>query len=516
MKRLTSSILILFELAFFMTYFSSCSRDESVISLEDANTSLNHLKSAMTNCDWTFQYVDNFNNADVSNDYGLNDILATRQLYGDWKNTTWIRKSGAWYDKVTQPWCVEVNHPYTPNALSFHLEYSAAMLNKLISTGPAGRYRVSFTTDPATGEQSSAYWTSFMLDAGSTNRGYVTQTNFGFLIGSNGTVQIFQNGNNKAVSGTVPAAAEYHVVLDIKPGSLVATVNGVQLTATLNEAIPTSAYAYLGAYIDPANVVVSSFDDLVINTQFQTAAKRILHYGYYFVSSSTYGNHFSEVSDYTNFNFIESITSETPNTNTNVLYVRWQFWADESGVLKSDWLIQWNLLLTTINQNIGKIKALYLVDEPFWAIPMSVADYNMVLNHIKADLPSLPIITVFAAPTVNDLADTRIANVSNNISWVGADEYVPVSNFSEIISLNTILGNKRSANNLFLIPQTWFSGTLTDPAVAEINWMYYNLALSNPRVIGIWNFGLWCWQTPAEVPITLEAQKLMGKAITVY
>ena len=515
MKRLTSSILILFELAFFMTYFSSCSRDEAVISLDEANSGPTQVKSAITDCDWTFQYVDNFNNANVSNDYGLNDILATRQLYGDWKNTTWIRKSGAWYDKVTQPWCVEVNHPYTPNAISFHLEYSAAMLNKLILTGPAGRYRVSFTTDPATGEQSSAYWTSFMLDAGSTNRGYVTQTNFGFLIGSNGAVQVFQNGNNKAVSGTVTAATEYQVVLDIKPGSLVAIINGVQLTATLDEAVPTNAYAYLGAYIDPVNVVVSTFDDLVINTQFSTAAKRVQHYGYYWADRS-YGTHFSEIADYTNFNFVEFIDATTPNTKTNVLQLRWQFWADGSGNLRPDWEAQWIATLATINQNIGKIKALYLFDEPFWAVPCSVTDYNMVLNRVKADCPSLPIIAVFAYPTVNDLADTRIQNVSNVIDWVGADKYVSVSNFSQVTTMITNLKNKRPNNNIFLVPQTHFEGTTTDAQVAEINWLFYNQALNNSKVIGIWNFGLWCFTTPAQVPITLEAQKLIGKAITVY
>ncbi len=517
MKKLKHTLLILFEFMLLLIFVSSCNNKESVIMINAVDSGSNPQKvGTPTGCDWTFQYVDNFNNANNNNDYGLNDNLPKRQLYGDWKNTTWIRKGGAWYTHTIHEWYSQVNHPFIPNVLTFHSDLSSVMLNKVLSTGTAGKYRVSFTTNPGTNEQSSEYWTSFMLNSNSAKEGWVTGTNFGFLICSNGGVQVFQNGNSKTVTGTVPAASKYQVVLDISPGSLIATINDVQLTATLNESIPTSAYAFLGANIDSANPIVSSFDDLVINTQYQTASKRIQNYGYYWVSSSSYGDHFSEVADYTNFNFIESITSATPNTKTNVLQVRWQFWSDNTGILNPNWLANWNALLTTINQNANKIKAIYLFDEPFWAVPVSLTDYNMVLNRVKTDLPNIPIISVFAYPTVNDLADTRIANVTNSLDWIGADEYVPVSNFSEITNLINILGNKRPDNNIFLIPQTDFEGTTTDADVAAINWMFYNMALSNPRVIGLWNFGLWSSTTPSQVPITLEVQKLIGKAITAY
>jgi hypothetical protein len=512
MKKIKFAKLVLCGLAFLTILINGCTKEEIIQTNE--NTPV-HLKSTATNCDWTFHYVDNFNNAVNSSDYGLNSNLAARQLYGQWKNTTWTRKSGAWYNKTTQPWCVQVNHPYLPNVLSFHLEYSAVLLNKLISAGTPNKYRVSFKTNPSTTEQTSNYWTSFMLDASSTKRGYVTQTNFGFLIGSNGSVQVFQNGNSQTVTGIVPAAAEYQVVLVITPGSLQMTINGTQLTAVLNETVPSNSYAYLGAYIDPANPVVSSFDDLVINTQFSTAAKRVQHYGYYWADRA-YGTHFSEITDYTNFNFVEFIDATTPNTKTNVLQLRWQFWADATGNLRPDWETQWIATLATINQNIGKIKALYLFDEPFWAVQCSVSDYNMVLNRVKADCPTLPIIAVFAYPTVNDLADTRIQNSSSVIDWVGADRYVSVSNFSLVNTMNTILKIKRPNNNIFLIPQTHFEGTTTDAQVAEINWLFYSQALNDTRVIGLWNFGLWCFTIPAQVPITLEAQKLIGKAITTY
>src|SRR5690606_32688859 len=102
------------------------------------------------------------------------------------KNSTWVRKEGTWYNKTIQPWFSQVNHPSTPHALSFHLEHNAVMLNKLISSGSNGGYRISFKTNPVKNDQSSGSWVSFMLNGSSSNKGYVTGTEFGFLIGSNG------------------------------------------------------------------------------------------------------------------------------------------------------------------------------------------------------------------------------------------------------------------------------------------------------------------------------------------
>jgi len=498
--------------------FGACEEESELqINGEDSSLSISSekLKSAAANYDWRFHYVDNFNEVDNSNDYGLNDNLAARQLYGSWKNTNWIRKAGTWYDKVIKPWFSQVNHPLSPGVLSFHLEHSGIMLNTQMSSEHCSRYRVSFKTDPIKNDSSSGNWTSFMLDGSSSKRGWVTQTEFGFLIGSNGDVQVFQNGNSKSCIGTVAASDVYNVVLDIMPGSLVATINGSEVTAVLDETLPTNSYAYLGAYIESGTGYVSTFDDLVINTQYQAGESRIKHYGYYWTSSS-YGENISQVAEYTNFNFIESITSSVPNTKTHVLQVRWQFWSDSSGELNTDWLAQWNNLLDEINQNIDKIKALYICDEPFWAVNVDLADYNMVLSQVKSDLPNLPVISVFAFPTVEDLQDPRIANVTDSLDWSGADKYVAVDDFSQVENMNNILMNKRPYDDIFLIPQTFFEGTITDEQVAEINWLFYNEALDNDRVIGIWNFGLWSHQQPNEVPITLEVQKLIGRAIISY
>ena len=382
---------------------------------------------AVSNCDWKFEYVDNFDKAYLSttSDFGLNNNLAFRQLYGSWTGTTWVRKPGELVSKIVQPKFSQVNNPLITNVLSFQFETSAVMLNKLI-TANAGRYRVSFRTNPAFGEQTSSTWTSVMLDASNANNGNVAGTQFGFSIASNGNVAVYQNGNQKTVTGTLTPADEYNVELDIQQGSLIAKVNGISLTATLNELLPTQCYAFLGANIAPNSCTESWIDDLVINTQLSTAAKRIDKYGYYWVSSSSFGDHFDEVSDYTNFNFIENITPKMPNTKTNVLSLHWDF-IDAEGGLSPNWKNNWKNKLTIINQNIDKIAALYFMDEPFWLKPMTVTEYNTVLDQMRTDLPDLPIFTVFAYPTVNDLNDTQIQNISNSMTWVGADYYVSVN-----------------------------------------------------------------------------------------
>lgn len=500
---------------------SGCSKEfsspDSYLPSEDMETKLmGTLGSVPLKRDWKFQFVDNFDHANSSNNYGINDNLGNRQLQGPWKNTNWTRKEGTWYNKTVQPWLSQANHIGAPNALSFHLEHSAVMLNRIIYPGSNAGYRISFTTDPVKNDQASTSWTSFMLDQNSTNKGYVTETEFGFLISSNGNITVFQNGNIKPVSGLVAVADTYKIVLDIIPGQLTATINGQEITATLDEQLPVGAYLYLGAYIESDSGDVSWFDDLVISTQYHSGESRIKHYGYYWASSAPYGEHLSEVSDYTNFNFIETVSSNTPNTKTHVLQARWQFWIGTDGQLRPDWQSAWNTLLADINLNIDKIKALYVIDEPFFAVKVSVTDYNMVLDQIKLDLPNLPIIAVFAHPIVDDVLDARITNISNSLDWVGADKYVSVNNFSQVIDMNDNLMDKRPNTPVFLIPQTHFEGTPNDSQVAEINWKFYEEALINPKVIGIWNFGLWTHEQPQNLPITMEVQRLIGNAIVNY
>lgn len=491
----------------------------------------------LSTCDWNFQYIDNFDGATCNSgtDYGLNNNMLARQTYNpDLIDLTWIRKSGFWSAGVTSiATYAQVNSSVAANVLSLTStagNTAAVMLNKLITTDASGRYRVNFTTDPVLLDQASDSWVSFMLDSSNTKDGYVSLTQFGFLISSNGAVQVFQNGNNKTVIGTVPAADNYSVTLDINSCSLIAYINGVKLTAILDEPVPTSAYVYLGILHNKASEF-TTLDDFVITTPYSTSSKHVINYGYYWVDR-TNGTHFNEIADYTNFNFVEYIDDKTPNTKTNVVQVRWQFWADDSGNLRTDWERQWNYILPNLRANTNKIKAIYICDEPFWAVPVRVEDFNMVIQRIKTDLPGIPVVTVIAYPTVNNTdendnplptSETNIANISQNIDLIGADKYVSSANFSQITTMFDNLKAKRPTGDLFVVPNTCYIGTTTDLDVAKINWLFYKMALGDQRITTIFNFGAWVWSpntttTPLSttLPITAKVQKLIGKAITTY
>ncbi len=477
--------------------------------------------------DWHFKYIDNFDDALNSIDYGINDNLPKRQYFGQWEGTSWERRDGSWYDKESNPeWLSQVNHIYTPNKLSFHLEYSSVMLNYRIWPGSANSYRVSYKTDPYKNDGTSSMWTSFMLDSDSTKRGYVTQSNFGFLIRSNGGVGVYQNGNAKTVSGYIPASDTYEVVLDIKPGLLEATINGTVITAVLDEPLPASAHPYLGAYINPNSGAVSWFDDLVIKTRRGVDSGHLKYYGYYWADSPTYGSHLDEVAEFTNFNFIalspdqiELLSSQYFRDrcfpNRCILQVRWEFWPWTSGhsnfgMLSPTWQSQWENIKNVIkaNDNESLLAALYIVDEPFWAVNIALEDYETVLSQVKQDFPSLPIMAAFAYTSVDD-----VLPFVEGLDWVAANKYVAYQEFYEIEEMQVALQDQQPGKPIFVIPQSHFSGTTSDADVARINWLYYELALGNNNAIGIFNFGLWTHVAPEDIPVTRAVQRFIGEAI---
>ncbi|MCE4564687.1 hypothetical protein INQ51_10230 [Maribellus sp. CM-23] len=463
--------------------------------------------------DWEFKLIETFDDADVTTpETGLNDNLENRRLHGALKSSLWTRKEGEEVEKHPSQWYSQVNHPAKPNAISFHVENAAVMLLDPIESGSDDGYKVSFVTNPIKEDRESDSWTSFMLDAVTGKKGYVKATQFGFSIASNGEVKVYQNGNQKTVTGTVSDADEYEVMLIITPGQLVGHINGQEISAVLDEDLPKTAYLFLGAEIEKESGNVSWIDEVIVSTRFSQSESHLLYYGYYW-ASGYYGEHLTEVSAYTNFNFIEKIRNDLPNEKKHVLQARWEFWGGSDGALNSNWQALWAEKLVHIKANIDKIRAIYLVDEPFWAANINVDDYNMVLDQIRADLPNMPIITVFAYPTIEDTEDTRISDINCNIDWVGADKYVALNKFDQIENMNNLLMQAQPEKDIFLVPQTFFQGTETDAEVAEMNWKFYNYALQNNKIKGIWNFGLWTHQQPDQLPLSLKVQKIIGNAI---
>lgn len=474
--------------------------------------------SASAASDWKFTYVDTFDNASVLADYGLNDKLAERQLYLPGSSARWVRKAGAWYHKpVIREWWSQVNHPVAPNQLTLHTELSAVMLDKPLQAGVNGDYSISVKTDPVLGNTTDGEWTSIMLDGSQHNQGYVSQTNFGFLIRSSGEMSVFQNGKTKPLSiGAVPAAATYDLVLNIKNGSLQGTVNGLPISAVLDEPVPSTAYLYLGAYIDANTGKVSSFDDLSVRVSANNQ-KRLKQYGYYWADSNIFGANIPSVASYTNYNFVDFVDRVDASKCQNkscIVQIRWEFWGTTN--LLPDWKERWKVLFAKIKAKQQFIAAVYHIDEPLW-VGVSPGDFQTVLAQVKKDLATIPEANIkqmatFARPEVSPYEAPDLGYFAD-LDVVAFDHYVASSNFGEIETMLAELKRVYPNKPVMLVPQTYFEGTKNDAETAEINWKFYDLALKDPAVVGLFNFGLWSFSKPETVPLTLKVQKLIGKSM---
>lgn len=478
---------------------------------------------AHAGADWNFLHIDTFDGANSGIDYGLNDRLDERRLYLP-ASGNWVRRAGAWYDKpVIREWWSQVNHPWSgPNQLSFHVEHSAVMLNAPLQAGVDGGYRIAVTTNPVVGSTSDGEWTSVMLDDSNAKRGWVTDSDFGLLIRSNGTLALFQNGTQIPLSvGAVPAASEYRLDLTVKSGSLQGTINGTPVSANIGT-IPGTVYAYLGAYIDPGSGMVSTFDDFEVRVATSTQ-KRVSRMGYFWADSAPYGAHIPEVAAHSNFNFVDGIDRVDGGKcagKSCVVQIRWEFFI-KGPMLRPDWETQWQNTFDKIKKKQQYIAALYHVDEPFLDTGSNVdlTAMQTAVNRVRTDLATIPAadikqMAVFSEPEL--MQPTMYAKVSGlqNLDWVGFDRYVPSSAFfAEIPTLINRLKAAQPGKPIVLVPQSFFSGSATDADIARSTWLYYRQALLDDAVVGFKPFGLWSHVTPSQIPIAFKAQQRIGRAI---
>ena len=492
-----------------------------------------------SNTDWKFEFVDTFDNADNSANYGLNDNFGERNLFlyesrlvgisSPLPSPRWIRKAGSWYDKpVIREWWSQVNHPVSlPNQLSFHSELSAVMLDLPITPDvtAGSEYSITVTVNPVINSNSASEWASIMLDDSRNSRGWVTQTKFGFFIKADGQMALYQNGNSKVLNRAfIPPSEEYEVQLNIKDGSLVGKVNGYAVSASLDEDIPSTAYLYLGAYFENSGKV-TTFDNLSIKTA-KNATKNIQYYGYSNVihdkANGETRNHLQDLHpalrEYTNFNFINSVDFINDHNCQGKYFVVELFhkiWFE--GTLRIDWESTWqNQILPKIKQYKNCIVAIYHMDEPFYVGRANPKDMEKVLLRVKQDLIGTGVrqFIMFAAPSVT-------ANGGHQAPIMADTDFVAFNAYSSLaitkVNIQNLINNiKVTQPNkpIFLVPQTYFEGTSSDGETAAVNWVYYDLALNpNNKVKGMLNFGLWTGAQPSQVPLTLKVQKLIGRAI---
>jgi hypothetical protein len=480
-----------------------------------------------TGKDWNFLHIDTFDGANPGIDYGLNDRLDERRLYLP-ANGNWVRRAGAWYDKpVIREWWSQVNHPWSgPNQLSFHVEHSAVMLNAPLQAGVDGGYRIAVTTNPILGSDSDGEWTSVMLNGSNTKRGWVADSDFGLLIRSDGSLALFQNGEQIRLNvGAVPAASEYRLDLTVKSGSLHGTINDTHIGASLGT-IPDTVYAYLGAYIEPGSGKVSTFDDFEVRVATSTV-KRVQYMGYYWADSTPFGAHIPEVAAHSNFNFVDGIDRVDAAKRAGkscIVQIRWEFF-NKGPMLRPDWETQWQATFSQIRKKQQYIAALYHVDEPFLdnesGANVDLGALQTAVNRVKADLATIPAagiqqMAVFSYVELErpDL-QAKVAAL-RNLDLVGFDHYVSVNAFfAEIPAKIATLKTLQPGKPIVLVPQSFFVGTTTDADIARINWLYYRQALLDDSVIGMKFFGMWSTPgvMPHQIPIAFKAQQRIGRAI---
>lgn len=326
----------------------------------------------------------------------------------------------------------------------------------------------------------------------SASAGYVSNSDVtaAMLVTPTGGVQLWQAGKEVG-AGQVAASMTDTVQLVVSASSLSVTVNGTAITAALPVAVPARNWLYLGRYAENnashsavSSLTVSSIDNSALR---QPAGSNLKYFGYYPArETAATGDHVKEVAGRSNLNWILISDPNDIDTQTLancaphscVVYAAYEFFAScQPGncPLNSDADTKWQALA-------------------------------------GASYPNIPIIMSFAAPTVG-----KPFQVPADVDWVAFDQYCqPMSTVTG--NLHALEAGAPGKPVLLFVQSSPLSGcpatANTDAAIAAAQQNYLHLAQSDPRVTGLFEFGLWATpdvypteQTPVDVPLTTDGQE---------
>jgi hypothetical protein len=487
-------------------------------------------------------FTDSFGGAvDDAPGYGLNDSLTARQT--GVPGVTYTRESGVWYAaSAPQEWYSQVNHVNHPGVLSFWLGTSAIRMDAPVVAGSGGTVAVQATVDPVTGNTASADWSSLALSTDSAASGYVANSDvaLGVLVRSNGGIQVFQGGKALLTANGFAkpnADGTFTVSFSYLPGQKSAklSVNGVGATVTAPAALPASATLHMGAYLG-ASTEVSTLSHLSVSKVNAAAlalpaSSGLRYYGYYAARLSG-DSHLAEVAGRSNLNWVN--ISDVSGYDSSVLagcapascvvYTGNEFFSCNSAgnacVLYPNYAARWQKLANAVAPYLDKIAAFYVLDEPQWrgATPASIQTSAQL---IKSTFPGKKVMMIEAGPKV-----TSALVIPSAVDWVGFDWYCqPFTTIQQKLStLESITAS--SKQGLFLVPEdapqsncATVAGHKTDADIAAIQRQYYNLAVQNPRVVGLLDFGFWtspAWTSgkgSATLPLTVDANERFAARI---
>lgn len=272
----------------------------------------------------------------------------------------------------------------------------------------------------------------------------------------------------------------------------------------------------------------------------QTAPARLKHFGFYLINTyvdDKYDgvpktNYTDEVSSFTNLNQslafspLQDVSGDVNAMNAECtkpfMSCEQIFWRRVDGNAPSgnnydiypDWQARWNTFKATNAATLtpGKIGCFYIADEPLWnGIPN--AELAAVTDVIKNDYPAIPIFYIEEYPEVANMV------VPASVDWIGFDQYFifdPLHNTQYLAYLNTLKSKRSNNQKIFIIgdsrwiPQYQSQAGVTPADMASTIQSYYDLAVSDPDVIGLINY---LWPGGFDGPGTLGARNLPQSVI---
>lgn len=402
------------------------------------------------------------------------------------------------------------------------MESNAVRLNKRITSraiNSAYNYNISFIVDPVKGNTTSGNWVSFMLDNSLSSNGWVAKNDkeFGFLITSAGSIQIWERGIQKKTCST-PKASTYKVNIDITGRNYVVKINdSIRCSGALTYSIPVSVYAYVGAAISGSQV--STFDEFSIKTA-TTSTKKLKNFGFYFSEGDPFSDGTTAgtdmVKDFTNIYHLED-TGAFSAYEENKGKQAYETCYPKKCLVSISKDTTMTVLKNHLNSNAYEsvrykdlYEAVYLQDEPI----INKMSSTELMNHARG-VRNLGMKTMVVFSWLGVTGGTRVEKINDiptsvtyqpvdgnlvepYIDYVGFDQYdhrtsptTSTSSYSVTMSaqeslLTTLISRFPKSrfptiNYVLVPPATACLGTYSvnnDTDLAKVQWGYYNLALS--------------------------------------
>ena len=240
-------------------------------------------------------------------------------------------------------------------------------------------------------------------------------------------------------------------------------------------------------------------------------------YGFYWTAYPGAGCFATNVSGFQNLSYIQWNKADADQiiaSNSKLLIdTTWVFYNGNPG-LNPDYQATWNAVKAQLTPHyLSQIAAFYVMDEPYWAHGLTPAELQTAVACIKADFPTIPVAVTFAYPSVNNFTDSSW--IPTNLDWISFDQY---NNFGAISGLLSKIETYKQPNQKIFLTTQGFRSGMTDATVADWNYDYHDLYLSDPEIFGQLSFLCrgsreYVFPTDGAMPLTYSVQQSIGTEV---